>query len=100
MTALDRSVVEKVAALARIALTPEEIERFAGQLSVVLGAMDRLKEVDTSGVAPTASTLPLSDVMREDEVRPGLTLEQVFRNAPKGGRDGDMFRTQTPLELR
>src|SRR2546430_2025672 len=52
--ALDRSVVEKAAGLARIALTPEEVERFTGQLSVVLTALERLKDVDTEKVSPPA----------------------------------------------
>src|SRR5438105_1929582 len=62
--AIDRSVVEKAAGLARIALTEDEVERFTGQLSVVLKAVERLKEVDTEKVSPTASVLPVSNVMR------------------------------------
>ncbi|MDQ3399731.1 MAG: Asp-tRNA(Asn)/Glu-tRNA(Gln) amidotransferase subunit GatC [Chloroflexota bacterium] len=98
MSTLDRSVVEKVAGLARIELTDEEIERFTAQLSVVLDAVDRLRSVDTSAIPPTASVLPVDNVMREDVVRPSLPLEEVFRNAP--GRDGDHFRVQTVLEQR
>jgi len=98
VSTLDRSVVEKVAGLARIALTEDEIERFTAQLSVVLDAVDRLRTVDTSAVAPTASVLPVENVMREDVVRPSLPLEDVFRNAPS--RDGDHFRVQTVLEER
>jgi aspartyl-tRNA(Asn)/glutamyl-tRNA(Gln) amidotransferase subunit C len=100
VSTLDRSVVEHAAHLARIALTEEEIERFTGQLSVVLEAVDRLKEVDTSDVSPTASVLPLDNVLRDDEIRPGLELEQAFRNVPQGGREGDLFRTQSTLEER
>ncbi|TMC47177.1 MAG: Asp-tRNA(Asn)/Glu-tRNA(Gln) amidotransferase subunit GatC [Chloroflexi bacterium] len=98
--ALDRSVVEKAAGLARIALTPEEVERFTGQLSVVLTAVERLKEVDTEKVSPTASVLPVSNVMREDEIRPGLSRDEALANAPKGGRDGEFFRVQAVLEDR
>ena len=98
MSTLDRSVVEKVAGLARIALDPDEIDRFTAQLSVVLGAVDRLREVDTSAIPPTASVLPVDNVMRDDVVRPSLPLEDVFRNAPS--RDGDHFRVQTVLEDR
>jgi len=98
VSTLDRSVVEKVAGLARIELTDEEIERFTAQLSVVLDAVDRLRSVDTSAIPPTASVLPVDNVMREDVVRPSLPLEEVFRNAP--GRDGDHFRVQTVLEQR
>jgi len=98
--AIDRSVVEKAAGLARIALTPEEVERFTGQLSVVLGAVERLKAVDTEKVSPTASVLPVSNVMREDEIHPGLSREEALANAPKGGRDGEFFRVQQVLEDR
>ena len=98
--AIDRSVVEKVAALARIALTPEEVERFTGQLQVVMGAVERLKDVDTKDVSPSASVLPVRNVMREDEVRPGLAADEVFANAPKGGCDGEFFRVQPVLEER
>ena len=98
MSTLDRSVVEKVAGLARIALTEDEIDRFTAQLSVVLDAVDRLRTVDTSAVAPTASVLPVENVMRDDIVRPSLPLEDVFRNAPS--REGDHFRVQTVLEQR
>src|SRR5947209_15666173 len=98
--AIDRSVVEKAAGLARIALTPDEVERFTGQLSVVLTAVERLKDVDTEKVSPTASVLPVSNVMREDEIRPGLSREEALANAPKGGRDGEFFRVQQVLEER
>src|SRR6266480_309948 len=98
--AIDRSVVEKAAGLARIALTPDEVERFTGQLSVVLAAVERLKAVDTEKVSPTASVLPVSHVMREDEIRPGLSREEALANAPKGGRDGEFFRVQAVLEER
>ena len=98
--AIDRSVVEKAAGLARIALTPEEVERFTGQLSVVLQAVERLKDVDTEKVSPTASVLPVSNVMREDAVRPGLSVDEALANAPRGGRDGEFFRVQQVLEER
>ncbi len=98
--AIDKSVVEKAAGLARIALTPHEVERFTGQLSVVLTAVARLAEVDTEKVSPTASVLPVSNVMREDEIRAGLSRDDALANAPKGGRDGEFFRVQQVLEER
>ena len=97
---IDRQTVVHAADLARIALTDEEVERFTGQLSVVLDAVARLGEVDTSAIAPTASVLPLQDVQRADEARPGLTTEQALANAPAGGRDGEFFRVQEVLEER
>jgi len=97
---IDRATIVHVADLARIALTDEEIERFTGQLSVVLDAVERLKTVDTNEISPTASTLPLVGVQREDVIRPGLTMEEALANAPKGGRDGEFFRVQEILESR
>lgn len=97
---IDRATIVHVADLARIALTDEEIERFTGQLSVVLDAVERLRAVDTSEISPTASTLPLENVQREDAIRPGLTMEEALANAPKGGRDGEFFRVQEILEER
>ena len=97
---IDRATIVHVADLARIALTDDEIERFTGQLSVVLDAVERLKTVDTSQVSPTASTLPLVGVQRDDAIRPGLTTDQALANAPKGGRDGEFFRVQEILEQR
>jgi aspartyl-tRNA(Asn)/glutamyl-tRNA(Gln) amidotransferase subunit C len=97
---IDRATIVHVADLARIGLTDDEIDRFTGQLSVVLDAVERLKTVDTSEVPPTASTLPLVGVQREDVIRPGLTTDQALANAPKGGRDGEFFRVQEILEGR
>lgn len=97
---IDRATIVHVADLARIALTDEEIERFTGQLSVVLDAVERLQTVDTSEISPTASTLPLVGVQRDDVIRPGLTTEEALANAPKGSRDGEFFRVQEILEAR
>ena len=98
MSDIDRGVVKYVADLARIALTEEEVDRFTGQLSVVLDSVGKLREVDTESISPTASVLPLENVWREDEARPGLSLEDAMRNAP--ARDGDLFRVQTVIEER
>lgn len=87
-----------MADLARIELTDDEVERFTKQLSVVLDSVGKLREVATEDIAPTASVLPLANVMREDEVRPSLSLEDAMRNAPT--RDGDLFRVQTIIEER
>ena len=97
---IDRQTVVHAADLARIALTEAEIARFTGQISVVLDAVDRLAQVDTSTVPPTASALPIHNVERDDVARPGLTSEQALANAPKGGRDGEFFRVQEVLEGR
>ena len=74
--------IQYVARLARLSLTPEEEQRFAAQLEQVLAYIEKLKEVDVSGVEPTAHAFPLVNVTRPDEVRPSLSNEEALRNAP------------------
>lgn len=74
--------IDHVAHLARLALTPEERATFSAQLSDVLANIETLKQVDVSGVEPTAHAFPLYNVWQEDVARPGLPVEQALRNAP------------------
>lgn len=74
--------VEHVANLARLNLSAEEKERFAGQLDAILKYAEKLNELDTSNIEPTSHVLPLANVMREDEVRPSWPIERVLANAP------------------
>lgn len=74
--------VKYVAHLARLHLTPEEEKKFGEQLSHVLGYVEKLKELDVTGVEPTAHAIPLVNVTRADEVRPSLPPEEALRNAP------------------
>jgi len=74
--------VQYVARLARIALTPAEEQKFAAQLSQVLGFIETLNQLDVSGIEPTAHAVPMVNVTRPDEVRPSLTNEEALRNAP------------------
>ena len=75
--------VKYVAHLARIALTPEEEKKLAAQLGGILGYIEKLKELDVTGVEPTAHAVPLVNVTRPDEVRPSLPHDKVLRNAPR-----------------
>lgn len=93
---LSREDVLHVARLARIALSDEEVERFQAQLSDILDHFDVLRQIDTEGVPPTAHTLDLVNVERDDEVRPSMPVEDVLRNAPV--REGDYFRVRAVLE--
>ena len=68
--------------LARIALTPEEKARFPRRLGDVLTYIAQLKEVDVSGVEPTAHAFPVYNVWAEDVPQPGLPVEDALRNAP------------------
>jgi aspartyl-tRNA(Asn)/glutamyl-tRNA(Gln) amidotransferase subunit C len=74
--------IDRIAQLARIALTPEEKEKFAGQLADVLTHIEQLKQVDVSGVEPTAHAFPVYNVWAEDISQPGLPVEEALRNAP------------------
>lgn len=75
--------VRHVAHLARLALTPEEIELFTGQLAKVLDHAADVAALDTSGVPPTAHPLPIRNVFRADEPRPGLNRAEVLEQAPR-----------------
>jgi aspartyl-tRNA(Asn)/glutamyl-tRNA(Gln) amidotransferase subunit C len=74
--------VPYVARLARLALTPEEEAKFPAQLAQVLGYIEKLNQLDVSGIEPTAHAVPMLNVTRPDEVRPSLTNEEALRNAP------------------
>ncbi len=80
--ALTREEVLHVAELARLNLSPEEIELFTGQLNEILKYVEKLQELDTSGVAPLAQVIPLWNVFREDQVRDSLPLDAVLENGP------------------
>jgi aspartyl-tRNA(Asn)/glutamyl-tRNA(Gln) amidotransferase subunit C len=90
--ALTTQEVEHVARLARLRLSPEEIEKMRAQLSNILDHIDMLKEVDVADVPPTAQVTDLLNILRADEVRPSLAREDVLANAPDQ-QDG-MFRVK------
>ena len=74
--------VKYVAHLARLSLTPDEEQKISAQLGNILGCIEKLKEVDVTGVEPTAHAFPLVNVTRPDEVRPSISNEDALRNAP------------------
>jgi aspartyl-tRNA(Asn)/glutamyl-tRNA(Gln) amidotransferase subunit C len=74
--------VKYVAHLARISLTPDEEQKIGAQLGNILGYIEKLRELDVSGVEPTAHAVPLINVVRADEVRPSLPTEEALQNAP------------------
>ena len=89
MARLSRADVEHVAHLARLGLTDEEVTLLEGQLNHILEQYAALSELDTDGIAPTAQVIELEGVLREDTVRPGLSVEEALANAPE--RSGDHF---------
>ena len=76
------SQVRRVAELARLDLAPGEEELLTGQLNAILGYMDQLGEVDTTGIEPTSHVLPLTNVMRDDVVSKSLSNAEALANAP------------------
>lgn len=75
--------IKYVAHLARLKLSPEEEQTLGAQLGNILGYIEKLKEVDVTGVEPTAHAFPMVNVFRADEPRPSLTNEEALLNAPK-----------------
>jgi aspartyl-tRNA(Asn)/glutamyl-tRNA(Gln) amidotransferase subunit C len=88
--------VEHVAMLARLELTEDEKHALTPQLDEVLGYVEKLNELDTDAVEPTAHILPIHNVMRSDELRPSLEPEDVLRNAPK--LTGTLFQVPRIVE--
>ncbi len=74
--------VKYVAHLARLALTPDEEQKFQAQLGNILGYIAKLNELDVASVDPTAHAVPLVNVTRPDVVRPSLPHDEAMRNAP------------------
>ena len=74
--------VKYVAHLARLSLSAEEEQKIGAQLGNILGYIEKLKEVDVTGVEPTAHAFPLVNVTRPDEIRPSISNEEALRNAP------------------
>lgn len=79
---LTQKEVRHVAMLARLALEPGEEEFYAEQLSGILGHIDRLQELDTEAIPPTAQVVEVSHELRDDTPRPSLTQAQALVNAP------------------
>jgi aspartyl-tRNA(Asn)/glutamyl-tRNA(Gln) amidotransferase subunit C len=95
MSDFSKAQVEAVAALANLELDAAEIELFARQLGDVLAHAEELKEIDTTGVSPTAYGVAEDRVDRPDEIRPSLSIADVLANAPDrepAPRDGGFFK--------
>jgi len=90
--------VEKVAQLARLAVTPAEMDMFAKQLSQILTHVEKLNQYETTGVEPTATVMGQVNVFREDVTRPSLPSDRALANAPE--READGFVVPKILEER
>jgi aspartyl-tRNA(Asn)/glutamyl-tRNA(Gln) amidotransferase subunit C len=82
MPSITREEAAHLARLSRLALTDEELDRYAGQLDVIIASVARVSEVAGADVPPTSHSVPLTNVFRADEVRPSLTPEAALSGAP------------------
>ncbi|SDP49094.1 aspartyl/glutamyl-tRNA(Asn/Gln) amidotransferase subunit C [Actinopolyspora xinjiangensis] len=82
MSTISRDEVAHLAGLARLAVSEEELNTFAGQLDVILDAVARVGEVAADDIPPTSHAVPVTNVFRTDEVRDGLSREQALAGAP------------------
>jgi aspartyl-tRNA(Asn)/glutamyl-tRNA(Gln) amidotransferase subunit C len=93
---LTRAEVQHIAELAKLQLTEAEEALYQEQLSDILDYVQRLNALDTAGIPPTASVLPLRSIMRDDVSRPSLPVDEILANAP--ARAGDSFEVRVILE--
>jgi aspartyl-tRNA(Asn)/glutamyl-tRNA(Gln) amidotransferase subunit C len=92
---LSRDQVLHVARLARLELSDEEVERFAGELSKVLDHIEKINELgDLADVPPTSHVISVENALRADEPRPSLPVETALENAPDAAAGG--FRVPSP----
>ncbi len=96
MPALSRSDVEHVAHLARLGLTAEELALLEGQLNHILEQYRVLAELDTEAIPPTAQTVELTNILRDDVAGPGLAPDEALAGAPE--RSGDYFVVPVVVE--
>ena len=94
--ALSRDEVAKVALLARLRLTPAELETFTGQLNAIVEYVAQLQELDTADVEPLAHGVEVRNVFRDDVEGPSLPREAALANAPK--RNHEAFLVPAVLE--
>jgi aspartyl-tRNA(Asn)/glutamyl-tRNA(Gln) amidotransferase subunit C len=89
MPVLSRRDVEHVAHLARLGLTDDELSMLEGQLNHIVDQYGVLATLDTDAIPPTAQTIDLENILRDDVARPSLPAEAALRGAPE--RSGDYF---------
>lgn len=93
---ITREDVVKVGELARLKLEDEEVATFTGQMDAILAYVEKLNELDTTGIIPTAHAVPLENAFREDKVRPSIGADSALAAAPD--RIGDFFRVPKVIE--
>jgi aspartyl-tRNA(Asn)/glutamyl-tRNA(Gln) amidotransferase subunit C len=91
---IDREQVLHVARLARLELTDDEVERMAGELTGILGHIEKIGELDLEGVPPTSHVVEVTNAVRADEPRPSWPREELLAAAPAVRDDG--FEVPSP----
>ena len=93
---LGRAEVKRIADLARLELTDEEIDLFARQLGDILGYVEQIRALDTTNVPPTSHVL-VQPIDREDAIVPGLSRDEALANAPDAAREAGLFKVPRVL---
>jgi aspartyl-tRNA(Asn)/glutamyl-tRNA(Gln) amidotransferase subunit C len=93
---LSREEVLHIALLARVGLTDTEVDKLSEQLSNILENFEILQQVDTTDVPPTAQSITLQNVTKDDQARDSLPPDEILANAPR--KDGEFFRVRAVLE--
>ncbi|HEX8960130.1 MAG TPA: Asp-tRNA(Asn)/Glu-tRNA(Gln) amidotransferase subunit GatC [Geobacteraceae bacterium] len=93
---ITKDEVAHVAKLARLELTEEEQATFTGQMDAILAYVDKLNELDTTGIIPTAHAVPMENAFREDLVVPSIGVDNALANAPD--RVEGFFRVPKVIE--
>lgn len=96
--ALTRQQVEHIAELAKLKLSDAEIDLMTPQLSAILEHAARLQELDTDAISPTASVVPLHNVMRDDVIAPSFAREDALANAPDKDDKNEFFRVRAIIK--
>jgi len=93
---ITRDQVAHVARLARLAMKDDELERLTGEMDAILGYVDKLNELDTDAILPTAHAVPMENAFRDDVPAPSIGLEKALSNAPAPSEAG--FRVPRVIE--
>jgi len=93
---IDKNTVKYVAHLARIELSAKELETLSGQLSDILGFIDKLRQINIENISPTSHILPINNVLRLDKPGESLSSNKALENAPQ--REGNFFVVPKVIE--
>lgn len=94
--AITKKEVEHVAKLARLKFSDEELDKFSMQLDEILEYVNKLNELDTENVEPTAHIVPIHNVLREDEIKPSMDRDKILMNAPD--KENGCFKVPKVIE--